>query len=67
MTYSFNFRRKLLSVREQEGLTIAQVSARFSVGIASVVRWLKHPEPKRTRIKPATKIDRIALARDVRD
>ncbi len=67
MTYSIDFRRKVLSVREKEGLTIAEVADRFCVGIASVVRWIKNPEPQRTRNKPATKIDRIALARDVRE
>lgn len=67
MTYSSDFRRKVLSVREQEGLTISEVAARFCVGVASVVRWLKHPEPKRMRNKPATKIDMQALARDVKD
>ena len=30
-----------------------------------VTRWLKTPEPKTTRTKPATKIDMVALARDV--
>ena len=67
MTYSSDFRRKVLSVREKEGLTIAEVASRFSVGIASVVRWLKSPEPRRTRNKPATKIDMQALAQDVMD
>lgn len=65
MTYSSDFRRKVLSVREKEGLTIAEVAARFCVGVASVVRWIKHPDPKRTRNKPATKIDMEGLARDV--
>lgn len=67
MTYSIDFRRKVLSVREKEDLTIAEVASRFCVGVASVVRWLKRPEPRRTRNKPATKIDRQALAQDVRD
>ena len=65
MTYSSDFRRKVLSVREQEGLTIAQVAARFCVGVASVTRWLKHPDPQITRDKPSTKIDMAALALDV--
>ena len=65
MTHSIDFRRKVLSVREKEGLTIAEVAERFCIGIASVVRWLNRVEPHRTRYKPATKIDRIALARDV--
>ena len=67
MTYSLDFRRKALSVREQEGLTIAEVATRFGVGSASVVRWLKKVEPQRTRNKPATKIDMAALAQNVRD
>lgn len=67
MTYSSDFRRKVLSVREKEGLTIAQVAARFCVGVASVTRWVKNPDPKLTRNKPATKIDMTALARDVQD
>ncbi|MCB1579774.1 MAG: transposase [Rhodospirillales bacterium] len=65
MTYSSDFRRKVLSVSEKEGLTIAETASRFCVGVASVVRWLKHPEPKMSRNKPATKIDMKALARDV--
>ena len=67
MTYSLDFRRKALSVREKEGLTIAEVATRFGVGIASVVRWLTKVEPQRTRNKPATKIDMAALAQEVRD
>jgi len=66
MTYSLDFRRHVLSVREKEKLTIAEVAARFSVGIASVTRWLSRLEPMRTRNKPATKIDMAALAEDVR-
>ncbi len=67
MTYSLDFRRKVLSVRKQEGLTIPEVAARFCIGVATVVRWLQRLEPQTTRNKPATKIDRIALARDVRE
>jgi transposase len=66
MAYSLDFRKKVMDVRAREGLTIVEVSERFDVGVATVVRWLKRLEPQRTRYKPATKIDRIALARDVR-
>ena len=65
MTYSLDFRRKVLSVREKECLTIAQVAERFDVGIASVTRWLGKIEPCMRRNKPATKIDMLALMRDV--
>lgn len=46
MTYSMDFRRKVLSVREREELTIAEVAERFGVGVATVVRWLKNIEIK---------------------
>ncbi len=57
MTYSLDFRKKLLDVRKREALTIQEVAARFSVGKASVMRWLRRLEPQRTRNKPTTKID----------
>ncbi len=55
MTYSLDFRRKGLSVREEEGLTIAEVASWFKIGVASVTRWIKNPEPQRIRNKPATR------------
>jgi hypothetical protein len=67
MTYSSDFRSQVLCVRKAEKLTIEEAAARFCVGVASIVRWLNCPEPKRTRHKPAVRIDRIALARDVRE
>ena len=65
MTYSVDFRRKVLSVREKEDLTIDEVASRFEIGVASVVRWLRKLEPLPCRNKPSTKIDMDALARDV--
>ena len=65
MAYPLKFRQKVLETRAREGLTIAQVAQRFAVGIASVVRWLKSPDPVKTRNKGATRIDMDALAQDV--
>ncbi|SDW80130.1 IS630 transposase-related protein [Nitrosomonas communis] len=67
MTYPISFRRKVLSVREKENLLIAQVAQRFCVGVASVMRWIKTPDPRTTRNKPATKIDMEMLAQDVKN
>jgi hypothetical protein len=39
----------------------------IGVGVASLFRWTKKPEPSKTRNKPATKIDREVLARDVEE
>jgi len=65
MTYSIDLRKKVLEVKEKEKLSYKEVARRFSVGIASVVRWSKRLEPQKTRNKPATKIDREALSADV--
>ena len=65
MTYSLQFRKKALSVRTREKLTIAQMAERFDVGVASVVGWLKDIEPRLIRYKFATKIDKKALAEDI--
>ena len=64
MAYSLDFRRKVLSVREKKGLTIAQVASRFDVGVASVVRWIKHVERKPPGLRHRT-IDLEVLRQDV--
>jgi transposase len=65
MTYSLDFRRKVMSIKEREGLGREETARRFGIGVATLDRWAKRLEPKATRDKPATKIDREALARDV--
>ena len=66
MTYPISFRRKALSVREKENLTI-EVAKRFCIGYSRVTRWIKTPDPKTIRNKPATKINMERLAQDVKD
>lgn len=67
MTHGYDFRRHVLSVREKEGLTFQETAERFSVGIASLTRWAKNPEPKATREGRPRRIDLEALEQDVRD
>ena len=66
MTYSLDFRRQVLLVKEKEKLTFDQVAERFCVGSASVKRWAKaiHPKPYPCRKR---KIDLEKLAKDVED
>jgi transposase len=66
MTYPLKFRQPILAVREAEGLTLKEASERFCIGEASLSRWIKKIEPQTTRHKPATKLDRDALAQDVK-
>lgn len=65
MTYSIDFRRKVLEVKERDGLSFEQAAALFGVGKSSVQRWTECIEPCRSRNKPATKIDMELLEQDV--
>ena len=65
MTYSLDLRKKVLLVKAREKLTFAEVAKRFDVGLASVVRWCGNIMPQKTHNKPATKIDREALQKDI--
>ena len=67
MTYSIDFRKKVLSIKEQENLTVLEISKRFGVGQASVVRWSQNLEPKRTRNQPTVKLNWEALAQEVEE
>jgi transposase len=67
MTYSVDFRKKVLDIKEKEGLSFAKVAERFSIGIASVVRWTKNIDAKIKRNKPATKIDMELLKKDIEE
>ena len=66
MTYSLDFRQKVLAIKKQEGLTQAEAAIRFGIGIASITRWCKCLEAKQTRRKPATKLDMKALEEEVK-
>jgi transposase len=65
MTYSTDFRRKVLAVRNKEGLSIRVTAQRFDVGVATVTRWRARiePQPVQTRQR---KLDKPALLDDVK-
>lgn len=65
MTYSRDFRSKVLAVREQENLSMARIAKRFGIALTSVMRWSNNIESIKKRNKPATKINMEALKRDV--
>jgi len=66
MTYSRDFRKKVLSIRAKEGLTFVQTAKRFGVSVNSILLWSKRLEPKRTKNRPVLKIDEEALAEDIK-
>ena len=64
--YSLDFRKKLLSVREKENLSMKDVSQRFCVRKASVMRWSKSLILKVSQ-RSSTKLDWEAIKRDVEE
>lgn len=65
MTHPLKFRLHILEIKEKEGMSYEEVAKRFGVGLSSIKRWSKKPEPASGRNRPATKINREALAQDV--
>ena len=66
MTYSLDFRKKVLSIRSKEKLSFAQVAKRFGISVNSVFLWSKRLEPRLTKSRPAIKIDREILMEDIK-
>ena len=67
MTYSIDFRKKVLQIRKEKGLSIQGTSELFKISPTSIVKWGKNILPKLRRIKPATKIDMDALVNDIKE
>lgn len=65
MTYSTDFRQKVLEIKDRDRLSFEETALRFGISKSSVSRWVKRLEPCRARNKPATKIHPDHLIRDV--
>ena len=65
MTYSLDFRKKVLSIRNKEKLSFAQTAKRFGISVNSVFLWSKKVEPKQTKNRPAIKIAKDTLMEDI--
>ncbi len=65
MSYSQDFRDKVLKIRKEEKVSVRGLSKRFRIGTTTITRWIKNPEARTTRNKPATKIDMEELKKDV--
>jgi len=61
MSYEVKFRLHVLKIRSSEGLSFTKVAERFGIGKQTVYQWSKRVDPQKTRDKPATKIDMVAL------
>ena len=66
MTYSLDFRQKVMDYKTKKGLTFEQTSHHFDIGIRTLFRWSSSLSPCNKRQKPATKMDMDALKHDVK-
>ena len=67
MTYSIDFRRKVLAVKKKEGLTFEETSKRFCVGKNSIFLWSKKIEPIQKRTTKPRRLDLPALKKDIEE
>ena len=67
MTYSLDFRQKVMDYKTKKGLTFEQTSHHLDIGIRTLFRWSISLSPCNKRQKPATSIDKDALKHDVRN
>ena len=67
MTYPACYRKKVLAYKNGHNLSVRETAKYFKIGINSVVRWEKKPEPAKTKSRPSIKISAEALQKDVED
>lgn len=67
MTYSVDFRKKVLRTKVKQGLSFQKVAARFCISKAAVVRWSRNLESVNKRNKPWKKLDQEKLKKDIEE
>ncbi|WP_238334405.1 IS630 transposase-related protein [Arsenophonus endosymbiont of Bemisia tabaci] len=63
MSYSIDFRSKVIFTMEEKGLSIRETAKQFRIGSASVSRWINQIEPKASTMRER-KIDKSELIKD---
>ena len=67
MTYSLDFRKKVLKTKTQQGLSFEKVAARFCISKSAVVRWSKNLEGVNKRNKTWKKLSKEKLIMDLEE
>jgi transposase len=67
MSYDEKFRRHVLKIKEQEGLSLAKVAKRFGIGKQTVYYWTKRILEKKKRERMPQKLCLEALIQDVKN
>ena len=65
MTYSIDFRKKVLAIKEKEKMSFESISKRFGVGKNTVFVWTKKILPLKNRNRTPTRIPIDQLRKDV--
>ncbi|BAG39961.1 transposase [Orientia tsutsugamushi str. Ikeda] len=65
MTYSIDFRKKVLDIKEREKISFEKVSKRFGIEKNTVFVWSKNILPLKNRNRAPTKISIDKLKEDV--
>ena len=65
MTYSLDFRKKVLELKAAKNMSYEECSKFFGLSKTTILKWKKNPIAKSKRNKSATKIDMVKLASDV--
>lgn len=65
MTYSIDFRKKVLKIKDKEGLSLQATAKRFGISKTALFNWTQNIEPKITRDRKPTKIDMEVLRKDI--
>ena len=65
--YNMFMRKKIMGIREEEGMSIRKLAKRFEMSPNTIFRWSKRIGPKDKRDKGATKIDMEKLKEDVKN
>lgn len=65
MSYSLDFRKRVMKLKDKENLTFEAAGRRFGISSRTLFRWQRRLEPVMKRNKPATKINMEALKKDV--
>lgn len=65
MTYSLDFRKRVIAIKKKENISFQLVSERFGLGKNTVFVWSKKIAPLKNRNKLATKIQAELLKVDI--
>lgn len=66
MTYSLDFREKVLEIRNKQNISIFKVAKLFKISKTTIMNWIKNIHAKKNRNKPTITIDIKKLKEDIR-